>query len=269
MQTVYVDVLIFLNLVIDFFLLLGVRAFLSVRAAYKRLILGAAVGAAFSITALLPKINFFLCLILGLAEAAVIVFAAFGRCSVANFLKRVCAFYGGSFIFAGIMTGIYLLFEPKGIVISNNVVYFNISPLLLIILTIICYIILYIFNRLFKKQAALTEIYSVKVEIFNQLYAFNARVDTGCDLKEPFSGSPVIVAEKSLFENLSLSQENTRVIPFSSLGGEGIIRGVKAGEVYINNKRLTREVYIGICENILSGEIKALIPNDITGDDYK
>lgn len=269
MQTVYVDILIFLNMIIDFFLLLSVRAFLNINVTYKRVVLGSVCGSVFSLTALLPEMNFFICILTGFLSACIIVFVTFGKSSPANFIKRVCCFYCGSFIFAGIMMGIYLLFKPNGMVISNNVVYFNISPLLLIILTIICYFILYIFNRLFKKQAVLMKLYNVKVNINNQFYSFCARVDTACDLKEPFSGNPVIVAEKSLFKDLSLSEEKTRIIPFSSLGGEGIIKGIKPMEVYINNKKLNSEIYIGFCENILSGEIKALIPNDIAGDELK
>lgn len=267
MQTVYVDVLVFLNLIIDFLLLLAVRKFLYISASNRRLLLGSAAGAAFSLTALFPEMNFFLCILAGLSEAVLIVLAAFGRCGIASFIKRVCAYYCASFIFAGVMIGVYLLFKPDGMVISNNVVYFNISPLLLIILTIVCYFILYIFNRLFKKSGALVQVYRVSVKIRGKEFAFDARVDTGCDLKEPFSGSPVIIAEKSLFEDLCLPMEGTRIIPFSSLGGEGVIRAVKGDEAYIDGKRLEESVYIGFCENIINGEIKALIPVELAGDE--
>lgn len=265
MQTVYVDVLIFLNIIIDFFILLCVKAILCVNIAYKRIIFGSIVGSLFSLVATLPNLNFFLNMLLGLIGAGVTVFVAFGKSSIANFLKRLSCFFAINFIFAGIMIAIYLGFKPNGMIIVNNVVYFNISPILLIILTLICYFILYIFRRLFLKQALNTTICKVKATIDNKDYIFNAKIDTGCDLKEPFSGSAVIVAEKCLFENLVLAEDQLRIIPFSSLGGEGIIKGKKAQQVEIDNKIIKDDTYIGFCENIFSGEIKALIPKELTG----
>lgn len=268
MQTVYVDVLIFLNMIIDFLILMTLKNIFCINITYKRIVLGSGFASLFSLIALIPSINFALNILLGLISAGLSVFVTFGRCSIANYIKRVCGFFAINFLFAGFMTVVYMMFKPKGMIISNNIVYFNISPLLLIILTLICYFILYMIKRLFNKQPAAMQICNVSVMICNKKFSFKARIDTGCDLREPFSGSSVIVAEKSLFDDLKPPEENLRVIPFSSLGGEGIIKGIKAQEVIINNKKILKEIYVGFCENIFTGEIKALVSNDILGDDF-
>ena len=60
-----------------------------------------------------------------------------------------------------------------------------------------------------------------------------------------------------------LRDDTIRIIPFESLGGKGILRGYRAGSVRINGKCLESDVYLGVCENILTGETKALVPSDL------
>ena len=53
-----------------------------------------------------------------------------------------------------------------------------------------------------------------------------------------------------------------RIIPFNSLGGKGILKGYKPDSVLINGK-IIQNVYIGICENIIKSEIKAIVPYEL------
>lgn len=267
LQTVYVDVLIFLNIIIDFFILLSLKTVFNIDVTNKRLVISSIIISIFSLLALIPQINFILNIIINILTAAASVFIGFGKCSIANFIKRVCVFFAINFIFAGIMIAIYMLFKPSRLAIINNVVYFDISPLLLIILTLCCYIILYIFKRIAGKQGVMEKIYRVHIKVNDKSYSFFGKVDTGCDVKEPFSGAPVIIVEKSVFNDLKIDDYNYRIIPFSSLGGEGILNGIKAQEVIIGEHKIEKDIYIGLCENIFNGEIKALIPNDIFGVD--
>ncbi len=267
MQTVYVDVLIFLNIIIDFFILLSLKTVFNINVTYKRLVISSIIISFFSLIALLPNINFFLNILINILTAVVSVFISFGRCSISNFIKRTCCFFAVNFIYAGIMIAVYMLFKPEKMAIINNVVYFDISPPLLIILTLCCYIILYIFKRITGKQGIMEKICKVHIKLNDKIYCFFGKVDTGCDVKEPFSGASVIIVEKSVFEDLKIDENNYRVIPFSSLGGEGILTGIKVQEVIIDGQKIEKDIYIGLCKNILNGEIKSLIPNDIFGVD--
>ena len=55
-----------------------------------------------------------------------------------------------------------------------------------------------------------------------------------------------------------------RVIPFGSLGGNGFIRGYRVSRLKIDGRESEHDVYLGVCENVLKGEIKALVPYEIT-----
>ena len=49
-----------------------------------------------------------------------------------------------------------------------------------------------------------------------------------------------------------------RIIPFNSLGGEGLIEGFLPDELYIDNIRIEKQVYIGITNNIFKNEVKSI-----------
>ena len=89
---------------------------------------------------------------------------------------------------------------------------------------------------------------------------FKALVDSGCHVREPFSGDYVIIAEKELLQELEPPENTMRVIPFESLGGKGIIKGFLPEQIMIDGKPAEQSLYVGICENILKGDVRAIIP---------
>ena len=91
---------------------------------------------------------------------------------------------------------------------------------------------------------------SVKVE---------ALLDTGNHLREPISGKPVAVLDKSIF--LKLYPEGTaggfRVIPYRSIGKrDGILPGYLIPEIVVETdgvQKAYRDMYVGISQDNLSG----------------
>lgn len=265
MQTIYIDVLITVNIFIDFFLILCTKKFLNIRASFKRLILGSFLGGILSLVAILPEIPIFINLFIDVLFAMMIIFVSFGKTTVNNFIKRVAVYFIIAFLFCGIMIFIYTSFKPKGMEIYNDVVYFNISPILLIILSLVCYYILKLTKRLTKGVCG-GGTCNVEIYLNGKYITFCSKIDTGCNLKEPFSGNYVIIAEKSLLDYYEPEKSKIRLIPFDSLGGKGIIKGFKPDRIKINGDFLQNDIYIGVCENILKGDIKSLIPFEIIKD---
>ena len=262
MKTIYIDVLITVNLFVDFLLLLGTKQLLSIRAKLWRMVLGAAVGGLCSLCALLPGLPFGLNLLLDLGIAAAVVLCAFGFGGSKNFIRRVTVLFALSFCFCGMMTLLYTTFQPEGMEIFNNTVYFNISPVLLIILTLVCYYTTRLARRLTKgacgKSTWQTEIY-----LNGDRAVFIAAIDTGCSVKEPFSGESVIIAEDAILHDLHLGNATMRVIPFDSLGGSGLLRGYRLDRLVIDGKECVQGAYLGVCDGVLKGEVRALMPYDL------
>ena len=262
MRTVYVDVLIAVNILIDFFLLLATSRILHIRAKPIRLILGGAFGGLVSLVALLPELPPAVNFPVDVICAAAIVFICFGRASPRIYLKRVTIYFTVSFCFCGIMMFICTVFRPNGTVVLNDVVYFNISPILLIILTLISYYLLKLIRR-FSSGEIGAKICNVELDAGNKKYFFPAKIDTSCNVKEPFSGDLVIIADDVLLENYSPPEKYLRIIPFQSLGGNGILKGFKPDSVKIDGTEIEAGVYLGYGKKILDGEIKAIVPYEL------
>ena len=262
MQNVYIDILVTVNFFIDYFLLMCTKKFLGIHIKYHRMIIGSIIGGLTSLSALLPTLPLGLNIILDLSIAMLIIIITFGRCDIKAYIKRVLVYFTVSFIFCGIMIFIYFNFKPANMGIFNDVVYFDISPVLLIILTLICYYIMLLIKK-FTGNILQSCICNVEIEIENRSFTFTAKIDSGCNVKEPFSGASVIIAEKALLDDFEPCENKCRIIPFETLSGEGFIKGFATDKVIIDGKVSIYPIYLGICEKVFKGDTKALVPLDI------
>ena len=58
-------------------------------------------------------------------------------------------------------------------------------------------------------------------------------------------------------------ETKTRIIPFESLGGNGIVKRFPPDKVKIDGKEICKNIYIGICNDVLKGDVKAIIPYEL------
>ncbi|MEE1061199.1 MAG: sigma-E processing peptidase SpoIIGA [Ruminococcus sp.] len=262
MKNVYIDILVTVNFFIDYFLLLCTKKFLGIHIKHYRIIIGSFAGGLTSLSALLPPLPLGLNIFLDLLTAMLIIIITFGRCDIKTYIKRVLVYFTVSFIFCGIMIFIYLNFKPSDMGIFNDVVYFDISPVVLIILTLLCYYIMLLIKK-FTGNILHNCICNVEIEIENRTFTFSAKIDSGCNVKEPFSGASVIIAERNLLDDFKPCENKCRIIPFETLSGEGYIKGFATDKVIIDGKVSIYPIYLGICENVFKGDTKALVPFDI------
>ncbi|HHZ05671.1 MAG TPA: sigma-E processing peptidase SpoIIGA [Clostridiales bacterium] len=280
-KTVYIDVLLCVNLFINYFILLAVAKFSKVVPKQYRLLLGSGFGALTALIILLPEINGIANVVIKLLIAVAIIFISFGRQSKKTFIKNLATFFLISFCFCGVMMAVWFLFTPKGMVVKNSVVYFNISPVIMIVSTLLCYVILRIVSRISGREAPSIEVCKLKIFNNNCYTEIYGRVDTGNTLTEPFSTSPVIVADRRSIEsvipaevleymtarvtsntlkNNSSNSKNIRLIPYNSVGGEGLLPAFVPQEIYINGEPYDGKVFIAICpDSRITGECKAIV----------
>lgn len=266
-QTIYVDVLVAVNFLINYFLLLATRRFLGIPAKKGRLLGAAALGALFSLSILLPEIPAAAGLLTKLFMSVCIVLTAFGYGGVKRLLRGTAAFYIINFGFAGLMMALWYFIAPQGLVIRNSVVYFDISPLMLILLSVLCYFIITLVNRVTGRQAPKDLYCRIVVSCGGAVCDCAAKVDTGNSLREPFSNDPVVVvfeqtAAKVIPPEGSL---NFRMVPFSDISGEGLLRAFRPDRltVYSGGKAIAiTDVYIAVSP-ARPGDCDALINPDI------
>ena len=69
--------------------------------------------------------------------------------------------------------------------------------------------------------------------------------------------------EQNIFDDYVPDKTKTRIIPFESLGGNGIVKGFPPDKVKIDGKEICKSIYIGICNDVLKGDVKAIIPYEL------
>jgi stage II sporulation protein GA (sporulation sigma-E factor processing peptidase) len=262
LQTVYVDVLVAVNLFIDYFLLLLVTKFLHISVHRSRLVLGALIGAFSSLVILLPPFPPAADFLIKLCISLPVTLTAFGFQGIRAFVRQVLSFFLLSFAFAGILVAVWYFLAPSGLFVKNSVVYFDVPPLLLILLTLLSYFVLRLLQRVTGRGPLQHTICRVQMVLGGRQCSLQARVDTGCSLKEPFSGLPVIVAEKNALP--PLPETPPRMIPYTSVGGEGLLRAWRAESctlTFPGGGVCRAECYVACLEKKLSGgDYQALVP---------
>ncbi len=241
-MTVYADVLIAVNTFINFFLLL-LTAVLN-KLCYKRLriILGALSGGILALTILLPDTNTIIDILIKIATALIMVIISFGIISFKCFLRNVLTLFIESYIFAGIMLGIWYSFRPKNIIINNSVVYFDVSVAFLICVTVIIYLCITLFSSLFKRNAVTAQKCKVKL-IFNEhTINLTAILDTGNSLEDIFNKKEVITVDNKLLKILCGGKELSsdefsdryRILPCKTVSGDTVLEGVRCDKMIID-----------------------------------
>lgn len=259
-MVIYIDVLIFLNVIINYCILCVTRRFLNLKTKHSRLILASFVASLFTLIVFLDINSAIISTLIKLLCVTLMCFIAFFKTDVFTYIKSVCATFIFTLVFSAIAISYYQIFKPKNMVIVNDMVYVHIKPISMIIISAVIYI-LFLSAKKLLSQNTFNSLVSVKITIDNKEYTCIGKVDTGNSVVEPFSGSPVIIAEKSIFQNIQPA--TTRVIPYAVLGNNGILNGIKAQKVYIDNKEVTKEVYIGIFDGEIDLNFKSIINSNI------
>ena len=277
-HTIYLDVLFCVNFIIDYIILVSVKKFLMLNIRRIRLLCGAAVGGLSSFCVLLPSMPAWLSMLFQGTSAVLLTAAAFLPTKRVIWFKASAAFFFISFCFCGLMTAILILFSPQNVVVRNNTVYIGISPVMLVAMTLICYMIMRIIFRITGRSMPQQMKCRVKVSYKGKTVETDGTIDTGNTLHEPFSGECVIVSKAELFRQIldaeyfmKLSKEGSipegvRLVPFSSVGGCGVIPAFKPSSVKIINNSTESEVsaYIALCsDKNMTNEVNMLIPAEL------
>lgn len=266
-QVVYVDVLVGVNLIVNYFLILATARFLSLPFHRRRLFAAASLGALYSLSILLPEWNTALSLLIKLLMAASIVLAAFGWKGLKPFFRATAAFYIINFAFAGFMVAVWYFLAPQGLLIRNSMVYFDISPLMLIAMAVGCYLVITLIYRITGRQMPKELFCRVEVYCGEKMCCLVGKVDTGNTLREPFSGDPVMVAYEPKIASVIPPRDslNFRLVPFDAVSGGGVLEAFHPDRITIRcGKQIceTDRLYIAVTKRKF-GEFDALLSPDL------
>lgn len=276
-DVIYIDVLVFLNIIITFLLLLSSSRLMKISPPPGRFLIGSLIGGASSLIILAPDMGFFLSVLTKLIFSLVIVTAVYNPKSIKAIFRETGYFFAANFIFAGVMMFISSLPKINIVNYNNGAVYINFSFFSLIAASVFCYGIICILNRLTKHKSC-ASFCNIVIEFEGKTVSGQAIIDTGNALQDPFSGEGVIVADIFFLEGIIPQNvrmylngnENEcggiRLIPCSTVSGGGLLPVFKAdrvkiiGDDYICN---LKKVNIAVSKTKMTS---AIIPAELTAN---
>ncbi len=230
-EVIYIDILLSINLAVNYFLLMASLRLSGRRPKRWRILLGAAIGAAYSLIILLPDLFWPIQAATRAVVCLLMVLVCEWRVHFCELLCDSLIFFTVSFIFAGFMLALRMFVVPAAMIYSNGIVYLRVNALTLILAAVAAYLIVELFFWIFRRRTVskkLLERLTLEISSGGVTITAEGCVDTGNSLRDPLSGSPVAVAGRGVAEKL-FTEETCRAIcdPASSPDKLGNVPGFR------------------------------------------
>ncbi len=275
-MVVYADVLLVVNLFVNYALLLCASMIMKKHTQRLRILLGAAIGALYGLVIFFPELPSAIELVLRIFATVLIVFATFGYRNLRSFLRSFFTFFAVSLAFGGLMLVLWVTVTPVGMVYNNGAVYFDIDLSVLAVSTIVSFALVSLIAHFTARRAPKDSIALVKIGYKGKTVNLTAFVDTGNSLCETFSGFPVVLGEFESLEKIvpdavreflngedvSASSE-LRLVMHKTVSGTGVLPVFRPDYIEIKSAShnvKTNEVYVAVTKNNLAkGEYELIL----------
>ncbi len=243
----YIDVFFVQNFVMDYILLLLTKQMLRCSATHKRVCLGAVLGSFFTCVVIVLPIPFaFVKFILfHVLVNTFMIRAGLKIKTRTEFAKAYFLLYIGSFLLGGIMQSLQNYLRVGSLFFAIAIVgYYSVSS---------------IWDLLIKLQKV--SIYHCKVELYlgKKTVAVEGMIDTGNQLCDPVTGSPVHILDRSIARGFLIEEslQKVKYIPYHSIGRtEGVLLAVHIDRMRICGEQecWIEKPLIGISEQTVTAE---------------
>lgn len=246
MITVYADVLIILNIYVNFLLLKATSAFTHIPLKSSRCILASVYGSLFSLTILLPALNTAVNILIKLLSAVSVVFVAFGFFSLKRFALNSVAFFIINLNAGGFVYAVYVWLEADFIHFNNSFFYIDFSLVILVVTVSVFYLVVCVFRFFSEKADLSTGLFRIIIRYKENIISLDALADTGNSLRDFFSGLPVIVCGQNCFKDITGKEPSAdfnalpqgfRLIPCNTVNESCLIPVFRPDEILIVNEK--------------------------------
>ena len=246
-MVVYVDVLLVVNLIVDFFLLKITFKLLKVDPKPIRVLISSIIGAISSLYIFFPESTAFINIAFQLIFACLMMLSALGFKTAKYFLRSVAVFFTVTCVYGGIMTALWQVLKPKGMVINNSVVYFNISPVVLIFSTAVGYFLYLFLRKIFALPSKTAKRCSLTLYASGKSVGLTGIFDTGNSITDILSSGEIIIVDKSVAMSLLGTEDflsdpllatRYRTVPCETVMGRSLLEGFRCdmGEIRFEDK---------------------------------
>lgn len=276
-MVIYADILLVINLFVNYFLLLITKRILRIYVRRIRILCGAFFGGLYSLIIFAPTLPLAVTVLLHIAAVGIIVLISFPTHTVKAYLKAYAAFFAVNFGFGGAMLAVWLVFRPNGMVYQNGAVYFDISMQVLLLSTVFCYILFSVFFALLKRKAPDNRLYTVILQNGDKSVHTKALLDTGNTLSDGFSDTPILIATERILHKLATEEAQAflrgdipqvqnmsfRFIPYGTVHGSGVMRGIVIDIVSLPKEGISvqKPILVQSTEKFDTSEYEVILSN--------
>lgn len=306
---VYIDLIFLANLLIDGVLLALTAWMRRLKPRWWRLVLSSAAGAMYVVMMFVPELSFLFTFLIKFGLSLVMLWIAFGFISLQSYLRNLAAFYMVNFAAAGGIIGFHYLLQNSGELFSG--IWFTASGGLsfelkvgfwFVFITFFVVILVFKAVQTTRRQVENREslLGHVTVCIGDERIVCTGLLDTGNQLSDPLTRTPVMVMEASLWEmylppawykklaegepdKLIMEmgdtdfvwQDRLRLVPYRGVNrGAAFMLALKPDAVRIElggKEYLTKKVLIGFDGGTLTGDgtYRAIIHPSLTEGEGK
>jgi stage II sporulation protein GA (sporulation sigma-E factor processing peptidase) len=237
---VYLDIVFIINFIFDFISLLGTSIILKRNTKIIRILLGSILGE-ITILTIFIRFNILELILLKVVISLLINLVVFSFRDIRCFFTNVYYFYLLELSLGGVL---YMF--------NNHNILFEI---------LIGIIFIYIFIKNIKRLKNNHNKYlSIKLDINNITYKFNAFLDTGNKLKDPYLNSPIILI------NNKYNFEGNILVPYNTCNYNGILTCIKGNNLYVNNKKINKKFLVGLSNNINLDGVDCIFNEELLED---
>lgn len=264
-MVIYADVLVILNLYINYFLIRASALLMRRHITRKRCILAALAGAVGALVILLPPLPFFVIFLEKAALCSLITFISFGKQKLSDFVVSALFFLTVNFIFAGLMLALESILTPYSMFCKNGVCTFNLSLGAVVAFTVAAYCVIRLVRLFSDKRIRTSQVCRVRIQLGENSLTLRGLCDTGCELIDVFTGKPIIVCEAEKVKTITPKEICTylggqipdniglRLVPYKTVSSESLLPIFKADKVFINDKPI--DALIGVSSASLGSDI--------------
>lgn len=275
-MVVYADVLLIVNLFVNYALLLCSSMIMKKHTQRLRILLGAAIGAFYGFVVFLPELPSLAEFALRFAATVLIVLGTFGYKNFPSFLRSFFTFFAVSFAFGGIMLVLWVTVAPIGMIYNNGAVYFDIDLAVLAVSTVVSFAVVSLIAHFTARRAPKDSIALVKISYKGKEVKLTALIDTGNSLCETFSRYPVVLGEAESLEKIIpdavrafingddvSSSPEMRLVMHKTVSGTGVLPVFRPDYIEVksvSHSIKTSEVYVAVTKNTLArGEYEMIL----------
>lgn len=229
---VYIDVIFFLNLLMDFILLSSVKFFFDKKTTIPRIFLGSIVGAfLYCLVTVCPiSVIWIKQIIMLIGINIVMLYVTFRIKSIKQLGEALCLVAIITFMLGGILQWVYTNLLRKK--------YFLVALVLSVSIMILEKFLYTYYKRKWEK------ICQVTLVLGEEVCKTEALIDTGNGLYDPYTKKPVSIIEYQFMKSyIEKNEKKIRYIPYHSVGKKnGLLPAITLSKLVVNQKNQEKQM---------------------------